>query len=261
MLRSLNIAATGMTAQQSQLDAISNNLANSGTAGYKRVRADFEDLMYQTIRAPGSATTSTTNSPTGVQEGSGVRLVSLTRLDAQGTIQQTGNPLDIAIEGRGYFVVQQADGTPAYTRAGTFKLDGTGRMVTPSGLAIEPAITVPPEATGVNIGADGVVTANIKGQTTPAQIGQMQIASFVNPAGLSAIGHNLFTNTLASGDPQLGTPGQDGRGTLLQSSLEHANVEVVEEMVALISTQRAYEINTKIITAADEMLRSASQLR
>ena len=261
MLRSLHIAATGMAAEESQLDAISNNLANSNTVGFKKVRADFQDLMYQTVRAAGSQQTTTTQSPTGFQVGTGVRMVSTTRLQGQGSLQQTNNPLDIAIEGNGFFVVQQPDGTPAYTRAGSLKTDAQGRIVTSEGMPLDPPISIPSNALTVNIGSDGTVSVTTPGQTAATQIGQMQIANFVNPAGLSASGHNLFTSTAASGDPQVGVPGTDGRGTLQQGSIEQSNVDVVEEMVGLISAQRAYEIDTKVITAADQMLQSVTQMR
>jgi flagellar basal-body rod protein FlgG len=261
MFRSLHIAATGMAAQEAQLDAISNNLANANTVGFKKSRAEFEDLLYQTMRAPGSASSSTVLSPTGLQLGTGARIVSSTRLYTQGAISQTGNPLDIAIEGNGFFVVQQSDGTPAYTRSGTLKTDAQGRIVNAEGLALEPSITIPSDATSVTIGSDGTVSATLKGQTQATQLGQIHIASFVNPAGLASVGHNLLTHTGSSGDPQIGTPGVDGRGTLLQGATENSNVEVVEEMIGMISAQRSYEINSKVVTAADEMLRNATQLR
>jgi flagellar basal-body rod protein FlgG len=261
MFRSMHIAATGMAAQEAQLESISNNLANSNTVGFKKTRADFQDLVYQTVRAAGSPNSATTAAPTGLQVGSGVRIVATTRQFQQGALMNTGNPLDVAIEGNGFFVVQQPDGTNAYTRAGTLKTDGQGRLVTAEGMPLEPPITIPADATGVSVGADGTVTATVKGQTTPVTLGQLQLATFVNPPGLSALGHNLLASTPASGDPQIGNPGTDGRGTLLQGSVEHANVEVVEEMIGLIAAQRAYEINSKVITAADEMLRNATQLR
>jgi flagellar basal-body rod protein FlgG len=261
MFRSLHTAATGMAAQEAQLDAVSNNLANANTVGYKKSRADFQDLYYQTLRGAGTPTSGTTQSPTGLQIGSGVRLATTTRLYGQGSVRPTNNPLDVAIEGNGFFVVQQPDGQPAYTRAGTFKQDNQGRLVNADGMPLEPPITIPPDATGVTIGADGIVSATQKGQAAPTQLGTIQLAHFVNPAGLSAVGHNLLVATSASGEAQIGAPGADGRGTLLQGSLEHANVEMVEEMIQLIGAQRAYEINTKVVTAADEMLRSATQLR
>ncbi len=261
MFRSLNVAATGMSAQEAQLDAISNNLANANTTGYKKMRADFQDLAYQTIRGAGSQTGSNAQSPTGLQLGSGVRLVATTRLEQQGTIKTTGNPYDLAIEGKGYFVVTQPDGQPAYTRAGNFRVDNQGRLTTSEGFPLNPPITVPADSQSVNVGADGTVSVTTRTQATAQQVGQLQTANFVNPAGLSGIGHSLFTPTGASGDAQVGQPGTDGRGGLLQGAVESSNVEVVEEMVAMIAAQRAYEINTKVVAAADEMLRNATQMR
>ncbi|HKQ70262.1 MAG TPA: flagellar basal-body rod protein FlgG [Polyangiaceae bacterium] len=261
MFRSLHIAATGMAAQEAQLDSISQNLANVNTVGYKKVRADFEDLLYQTLRAPGAPTSGTTNSPTGLQVGSGARIVANTRMHTQGTLQQTGNPLDIAIEGNGFFVIQQPDGTPAYTRAGNLKTDGQGRIVNSDGYPLEPPISVPADATSLSIGADGTVSVTMKGQTNSVQLGQLELATFVNPTGLASAGHNLYTSTTSSGDPQIGKAGTEGRGTLLQGSIEHANVEVVEEMIGLIAAQRNYEVNSKVVSAADEMLRNATQMR
>jgi flagellar basal-body rod protein FlgG len=261
MFRSLDIAATGMAAQESQLDAISNNLANASTVGYKKIRADFQDHIYQTVQASGAQTSSTTQSPTGLQVGSGVRMVATTRQFSQGALTTTGNPLDIAIEGNGFFVVQQPDGTPAYSRAGTMKTDAQGRLVTAEGMPIEPAITIPPDAVGVTIGSEGQVSVSIKGRAAPTQVGQITIANFVNPAGLSALGHSLLQATASSGDPQVGNPGADGRGTLLQNTVEQSNVEVVQEMIGLISAQRTYDVNSKVVQAADEMLRSATQMR
>lgn len=260
MFRSLHIAATGMAAQEAQLDTISNNLANVNTVGFKKVRADFQDLLYETMRAPGTATTSATTSPTGLQVGSGARIVATSRQFSQGALLQTGNPLDLAIEGNGFFPIQQADGTIGYTRAGNFKTDQQGRIVTSEGLPLDPPITVPPDATSISIGADGTVSASTKA-AQPVQLGQIQLANFINPAGLNSSGHNLYVATAASGEAQIGVAGVDGRGTLLQGTTEHANVEVVEEMIGLISAQRNYEINSKVVTAADEMLRNATQMR
>jgi flagellar basal-body rod protein FlgG len=261
MFRSLHIAATGMAAQETHLDAISNNIANGSTAGYKKQRADFQDLLYQTVRAAGTQTTATAMSPTGLQVGNGVRVVGMSRSFAQGSTLVTNNPLDVAIEGNGFFVVQQEDGTPAYTRAGNLQTNAQGQIVTPEGHPLDPAITIPPDATSVSIGADGTITVTLATQTTPTQIGQITTASFVNPAGLNSVGHNLYKETAASGNPQVGVPGTDSRGSLLQGSLENSNVDVVEEMVGLINAQRGYEINSKVITAADDMLRAATQLR
>jgi flagellar basal-body rod protein FlgG len=261
MFRALNIAATGMAAQETHLEAISNNIANGSTIGYKKQRVDFEDLLYQTIRAPGSPTGPTTTSPSGLQLGTGVRVVSTSRSFEQGTTLTTNNPLDIAIEGNGFFVIQQADGTPAYTRNGSLRTDADGRIVNPEGLPLDPSITIPPGATGVNISANGAVSVTLTGQTVPTVVGTLTIANFINPAGLTATGHNLFVASAASGEAQIGDPGADGRGRLMQGALEQANVDLVSEMIGLISAQRSYEINSKVITTADEMLRTASQLR
>jgi flagellar basal-body rod protein FlgG len=261
MFRSLNIAATGMTAQETNLEAISHNIANGNTVGYKKERIDFQDLLYQTVRQAGTPTGPTTTSPTGLQIGTGVRVVSTSRMFQQGTIIQTGNQLDVAIEGNGFLVIQQSDGTPAYTRNGALRLDGDGRIVNSEGFPVEPPITIPPDATNVSIASNGMVSVTMPGQTTPSDVGQIQLANFVNPAGLQAMGHNLLVPTKASGEPQLGEAGTEGRGTLLQGATEQSNVDIVEEMIGLISAQRSYEINSKVITTADEMLRAASQLK
>lgn len=261
MFRSLHIAATGMAAQETQLEGISNNIANGNTAGYKKQRVDFDDLLYQTVRAAGAATGPGTLSPTGLQLGSGVRVVSTARVFQQGTTLMTDNPLDIAIEGSGFFTVQQSDGTPAYTRAGTLRTDAEGRIVTPEGFPLEPPMTIPAEATSISISANGTVSVTLPGEAAPSEVGQISLASFVNPGGLRALGHNLFAATNASGEAQLGEAGVDGRGTLLQGALEQSNVDLVSEMIGLITAQRAYEINSKVITTADEMLRTAGQMR
>lgn len=261
MFRSLHIASTGMSAQQTQLESISNNIANVNTNGFKKQRIDFQDLLYQTVRAAGAETTATTRSPTGLQLGSGVRVVGTARIQSQGNTLVTNNPLDVAIEGEGFFVVQQHDGTPAYTRAGALQKDAQGQLVTPEGLPLDPPILVPQDSISVNIGSDGTVSAMVQGQTTPVNLGQITIATFVNPTGLHSLGRNLYIPTAASGDPIVGEPAADGRGALLQGAVEKSNVDMVEEMVGLISTQRAYEVNSKVITAADEMLATATQLR
>jgi len=261
MFRSLHIAATGMSAQETMLEGVSNNISNANTVGYKRQRVDFEDLLYQQMRTPGAPTSPTTMDPSGTQLGTGVRVVSTSRLFAQGDLKQTGNQLDVAIEGNGFFVVQQPDGTPAYTRAGTLTTDGDGRIVTTDGLPLDPPVTIPSNAVSVSISSTGRVSAVVSGSEAPAEVGDITIATFVNPGGLRALGHNLFESTPASGDAQLGTPGEDGRGTLMQGAVETANVDIVEEMIGMISAQRAYEINSKVITAADQMLQAASQLR
>ncbi len=260
MFRSLNVAATGMVAQETKLDTIANNLANANTAGYKRQDAEFEDLLYQNVRA---ATPNAMGgaAPAGTQVGSGVRVVTTSRAFAQGSLQQTGNPLDIAIEGAGFLSVSRPSGEIAYTRAGNLKVDGQGRLCTNDGLAVEPPITIPTDATSVSIAADGTVSALSAGQRAPTQLGQLQIITFPNPNGLTALGHNLYNATQASGEPIPGQPGTEGRGTILQGALEGSNVEMVSEMVNLIRTQRAYEINSKVISAADDMLRNATQVR
>ncbi len=260
MFRSLNIASTGMVAQETKLDTISNNLANANTSGYKRQDAEFEDLLYQNLRTPG-ANAAGGVAPTAVQVGSGVRVVATSRAFSQGAIQQTGNPLDVAIEGNGFFQVTRPSGEIAYTRAGNLKLDSQGRITTSDGLPIEPAISVPPDATKVTIAADGTVSATQAGQTTASNVGQLQLVTFANPGGLNAIGHNLFEGSAAAGDPTLGTAGTEGRGTFMQGAIEGSNVEVVTEMIGLIRTQRAYEVNSKVIAAADEMLRDATQMK
>lgn len=243
------------------MEGISHNIANANTVGYKKQRVDFQDLLYQTVRAPGAPTGPTTVSPTGLQIGNGVRVIGMVKLFEQGTIYNTNNPLDVSIEGQGFFVVQQPDGTPAYTRSGALRLDGDGRIVNSEGYPLDPPVSVPSEATGISVAANGTVSATVPGQPAPVELGQLSIATFINPAGLNAVGHNLYLPSAASGEAQLGEPGSDGRGTLLQGALEKANVDIVEEMIGLISAQRAYEINSKVITTADEMLRAASQMR
>ena len=259
MFRSLQIAATGMIAQETKLDSIANNLANANTAGFKRQDAEFEDLLYQTQRGVGRG-------PNGaampaVQLGSGSRVVATPRSFAQGAIQQTGNPLDVAIEGGGFLAVTRDDGMTGYTRAGSLQLDPTGQLVTSDGLPIQPQLTLPANATSIAIASNGTITAQIPGTTAPTQVGKLQLTTFPNPAGLSAVGHNLFEATEASGEPSAGDAQVDGRGSFMQGAVEGSNVEVVTEMIALVSTQRAYEINSKVIQAADEMLRNATQAR
>jgi flagellar basal-body rod protein FlgG len=261
VFRSLHIAATGMAAQETQLEGVSNNIANANTNGYKRQRVEFQDLLYQTVRSAGTRTTETTRSPTGIQLGSGVRVAGTSRTFSQGAIMVTNNPLDVAIEGSGFFVVQQPDGTPAYTRAGALQKDSQGQLVTAEGQLIDPPIVIPSDSISMTIGAEGTVSVIVSGQPAPVEVGQLTIATFVNPAGLHAQGRNLFTESSASGEPQIGVPGSDGRGALLQGALERANVDVVEEMIGMISAQRAYEVNTKVVTTADEMLRAATQMK
>lgn len=260
MFRSLNVAATGMVAQETKLDTIANNLANSNTTGYKKQDTEFEDLLYQTVRS-GAPNSAGGVGPTGVQVGCGTRVVATSRSFSQGSLQQTSNPLDVAIEGNGFLQVMRPSGEVAYTRSGALKLDAQGRVTTSDGLPLEPPITVPLDATSITIGPDGMVSAKTPGSTAPTNVGQIQLTTFANPGGLDAIGHNLFAAQASSGDPSSGAPGADGRGSLMQGALEGSNVEVVNEMIALIRTQRAYEVNSKVISAADEMLQKATQVR
>jgi flagellar basal-body rod protein FlgG len=260
MLRSLDIAKTGLEAQQTQLDAITHNLANVGTNGFKRSRAVFEDLLYQNIRQVGAPNSAETQLPTGLQLGSGVRTVATSRNFSQGALTQTGNQLDLAINGQGFFQIQMPDGTTGYSRDGAFQVDAQGQMVTTAGYLVSPAITVPANAQTITIGRDGTVSVVVAGNTAPTQLGQLQLANFINPAGLEPRGGNLYTETAASGNPQTGNPGANGLGVLNQGSVESSNVNVVEELVAMIQTQRAYEINSKAIQTSDQMLARLSQL-
>jgi flagellar basal-body rod protein FlgG len=258
MFRSLNVAATGMAAQEAQLDSIANNLANANTTGYKHQSTQFEDLLYQNVRGAGTNADGTV-APTLNQVGTGVRIVATTRQFNEGTIAQTGNQLDLAVEGAGFFGVTQTNGEVGYTRAGSFQLDAQGRVTTSDGLPLEPPITIPSDATAVTITADGTVSVTQPGGHAPTSLGQIQLTTFPNPNGLAATGHNLFTPTAASGEPITGAPAAEGRGTIQQGSLEGSNVDVVTEMVGMINAQRAYEMNSKVISAADEMLRNATQ--
>ncbi len=260
MIRSLWIAKTGLDAQQTQLDTITHNLANVSTVGYKRSHAVFEDLLYQNMRQAGAQSTQQTQLPTGLQLGVGVRTVATARVFTQGVLQQTDNKLDIAINGGGFFPIQQPDGTVAYTRDGQFRVDAQGQLVTSNGMPIAPPITIPANALTVTVGADGVVSVNTPGQTASTTVGQIQLASFVNPAGLDPHGQNLFVETTASGTATLGAAGTNGTGTLKQGFVETSNVNVVEELVAMIQTQRAYEINSKAIQTSDQMLARLGQL-
>jgi flagellar basal-body rod protein FlgG len=260
MMRSLWISKSGMEAQQTQLDHISHNLANSGTNGYKRSHAVFEDLMYQNLRQSGANTSEQTQLPTGLQVGLGVRPVATSRQFSQGSLQQTTNYLDVAIKGNGFFPITMPDGTTGYTRDGSFQLDSQGQLVTNNGYQVQPGITVPANATAVTIGADGTVTAAISGQNTPQNLGQIQLTNFINPAGLEPRGENLFTETPASGTPQTAAPGTASTGTLAQGFVETSNVNVVEELVTMIQTQRAYELNSKAIQTSDQMLQRLAQM-
>jgi flagellar basal-body rod protein FlgG len=260
VIRSLWIAKTGMEAQQTQLDNISHNLANVGTNGFKRGHVVFEDLIYQNLRQAGAASSDQTQLPTGLQMGLGVRPVSTSRIFTQGNLQQTSNNLDLAIKGQGFFQIQQPDGTTAYTRDGAFQVDANGQLVTNNGYAVQPGITIPANAQSVSIAPDGTVSVALPGQATAQQIGQITLASFVNPAGLESKGGNLYAETGASGAPQSGTPGGNGLGLLQQGYVETSNVNVVEELVAMIQTQRAYELNSKAIQTSDQMLQKLGQL-
>jgi len=261
MLRSLFIAATGMEAQKLNIDVISNNLANVNTTGFKKSRADFQDLMYQTIRAPGATSAEGVQIPSGIQVGLGVKPVAVQKLFLQGDFVSTGNNLDLVIEGEGFFQIQRPDGTTAYTRSGAFKLDSEGRIVNSDGYPLEPSITIPANTTSVTIGSDGKLTVQQAGTTTPTEVGQIELAKFLNPGGLSALGKNLYQSTASSGEPTTGNPSLEGMGTLNQGFLEMSNVNVVEEMVNMIVSQRAYEMNSKAVQASDEMLQVANNLR
>lgn len=261
MNRSLYIAATGMDAQQSKMDVISNNLANVSTSGFKGSRAVFQDLMYQTVRQPGAQSTQETQLPTGMQLGTGVQQVATERMYTQGTLEQTGNSTDLAIQGAGFFQVQMPDGTTAYTRDGSLQTNQNGQLVTSSGYAIQPAVTIPQNATSITIGSDGVVTVTQPGSSATVQVGALQLATFINPAGLSAQGQNLFAETASSGAPNVTAPGLNGAGAVSQGYVEASNVNVVSELVNLIQTQRAYEINSKSVEASDQMLQHLTQLQ
>ncbi|MCX7193999.1 MAG: flagellar basal-body rod protein FlgG [Proteobacteria bacterium] len=260
MIRSLWISKTGLDAQQTQMDTIANNLANVSTNGFKRSRAVFEDLLYQTIRQPGAQSSQQTQIPSGLQIGTGVRPVAAERIHTQGNLQQTGNQLDVAINGSGFFQVLMPDGTTGYTRDGSFQQNAQGQMVTSSGFPVQPAITLPANAITVTIGQDGVVSVTQPGVAAPVQVGSMQLATFINPAGLQSQGQNLYQETASSGTPSTNVPGSNGSGTLSQNYVETSNVNVVEEMVNMIQTQRAYEINSKSITTSDQMLQKLTQM-
>lgn len=253
------IAKTGVDAQQTRLSVITNNLANANTTGFKRARAVFQDLLYQNVRQVGAQSSQNTQLPSGLSLGTGVQSVSTEKLFTQGNLTKTDNNLDVAIQGRGFLQVLMPDGTLAYTRDGSFKLDNQGQLVTAAGYTMQPAITIPSNAQSVTIGTDGVVSVTTPGTTAPTQVGNIQLADFVNPAGLQPIGQNLYTESAASGSPQAGTPGLNGLGTLSQGFLESSNVNVVQELVDMIETQRAYEMNSKAISTADSMLQYVSQ--
>ncbi len=260
MMNSLNISKTGMQAQQTQLDVISHNLANVSTSGFKRGTAIFEDLIYQNLRQAGGNTSEQSELPTGLQIGLGVRTVATARTYTQGNLQQTSNSLDVAINGGGFFQIEMPDGTTAYTRDGTFQVNSQGQLVTSSGYRVLGGVTIPADARSVTIGADGVVSVIAGTSSAPQQAGTIDLATFINPAGLEPRGQNLFTETLASGNPTTGTPGTEGLGQVMQGYLEGSNVNVVQELVNMIQTQRAYEMNSKAIQTSDQMLQRLSQL-
>ena len=260
MIRSLWISKTGLEAQQVQMDVIANNLANVSTTGFKRSRAVFEDLLYQTLRQPGAQSSQQTQVPSGLQIGTGVRPVAAERIQTQGNLQQTGNKLDMAIQGAGFFQILMPDGTTGYTRDGSFQSDSQGQLVTASGYPVQPAVTIPANAISVSVGGDGTITVTQPGVTAPVQIGSMQLAVFVNPAGLQSMGENLYVETASSGTPSTNVPGLNGAGLLNQGYVETSNVNVVEELVNMIQTQRAYEINSKAISTSDQMLQKLTQI-
>lgn len=259
MIRSLWISKTGLEAQQTQMDVIANNLANVSTNGFKRSRAVFEDLLYQTMRQPGAQSSQQTEVPSGLQIGTGVQPIATERIFTQGNLQQTGNALDIAIQGDGFFQVLLPDGTTGFSRDGAFQLNSQGQLVTASGYEVQPAITMPANVVSVTIAKDGIVSVVQSGTAAPVEIGQIQLATFINNGGLQSRGENLYMETAASGAPQINAPGTNGAGLLNQSYVETSNVNVVEELVEMIETQRAYEINSRMVSAVDEMLQNANQ--
>lgn len=261
-MRAMNIAATGMMAQQTNVEVIANNIANQGTTGYKRQRAEFQDLLYQTERR-GGATSSDAGTivPIGVQIGIGVKTAAVNRINIQGNLIQTGNPLDLAIQGRGFFQILQPDGTTAFTRDGSFALSPTGEIVTADGFVVQPGISVPQNTIAISINSSGQVQAQVAGQVNPQTVGQLQLANFPNEAGLEALGNNLLIETPASGQPTTGNPGSTGIGALNQGLLETSNVDIVSEITNLITAQRAYEMNSKVIQTTDQMLSSLNQIQ
>ncbi|MFA5985042.1 MAG: flagellar basal-body rod protein FlgG [Methylococcaceae bacterium] len=257
--RALLVAKTGLEAQQTRIAVISNNLANGSTTGFKKSRAVFEDLIYQNIRQVGAQSTQNTLLPSGLQLGTGVRTVATQKLHIQGNLQQTENSMDVAINGRGFLQILAPNGDIYYTRDGSFQLDANGQIVTAGGFPLDPAITVPTDAISITIGRDGTISALQPGSATPNQLGQIQLADFVNPTGLEPIGENLYRESAASGAPVIGTPGDQEYGALFQGSLESSNVNVVEELVSMIETQRSYEMNSKVISTVDQMLSYLNQ--
>jgi flagellar basal-body rod protein FlgG len=260
MIRALYTAASGMSAQQTNIDNVAHNLANVNTTGFKKSRVEFEDLVYDQTKVPGAPTSATGEAPVGLETGLGVRPVATSRDFGRGNLKATNGPLDLAIEGDGFFQVQLPTGETAYTRSGTFHLNGEGAIVTNEGFQIEPNVSVPANATSISVSKDGIVSVSVPGQSGSQQVGTIEVASFQNPAGLKAQGENLFLATTASGEPQVGAPGSDARGMIVQGFVEDSNVSVVEEMVNMILGQRAYEANSKVIKAADEMLSQINQI-
>jgi flagellar basal-body rod protein FlgG len=261
MIRSLWTSATGMQAQALNLDVIANNLANVNTAGFKKSRAEFQDLLYETLRPAGTSSSQDTQVPTGIQIGHGTRPSTVLKIFSQGNMENTKNELDLAIEGDGFFQIILPNGETAYTRDGSFKLDSDGRIVNSDGFALEPEISIPSDALSISVGIDGTVSVLQAGDSTPSEIGTIELARFVNPAGLISTGRNLYITSEASGDEMIGTPGEDGLGSIAQGFLEMSNVSVVDEMVSMITAQRAYEVNSKSIQTADEMLQMANNIK
>ena len=261
MLRSLQTAATGMDAQQQLQDTLSNNIANVNTTAFKAGRAHFNDLLYQNLRAPGLSSQEGTIVPSGIQVGNGTRLVAVEKMFKEGSIKVTNNDLDLMVKGRGFFRIQQPDGNIAYTRDGSFKRSPDGRVVTNEGLPLVPEITIPPNTLSFKVGLDGTASATIQGEAEPRVLGQIQVANFINPAGLNSMGRNLYSVSPASGEPLVSNPGENGTGNLGQGELESSNVNIVDEMVQMIVGQRAYELNSKVIKTGDEMLASTNQMR
>jgi flagellar basal-body rod protein FlgG len=260
MIRALYTAASGMAAQQSNIDTVAHNLANVNTTGFKKSRMEFEDLVYQQTRAAGAPTSASTEAPVGLETGLGTKPVATARDFSTGNLRSTNAPLDLAIEGRGFFQIAMPDGTTAYTRAGALHADAQGKIVTSEGFALQPEITIPENTISITISRAGVVSVMVAGQSAPQQLGTIELASFQNPAGLLALGGNLFQTSTASGEPVTGIPGADGIGTLTQGFLEESNVSVVEEMIAMILGQRAYEANSRVVKAADEMLAQVNNM-
>ncbi|MEC8860889.1 MAG: flagellar basal-body rod protein FlgG [Pseudomonadota bacterium] len=259
MHAALYVSKTGLSAQDTRLATVSNNLANVATNGFKKDRVVFEDLLYQIQRQPGANSTQNTELPSGLQIGTGVKVAGTQKLFSQGSLQTTGESLDVGINGRGFFEVIMPDGSSSYTRDGQFHMNGNGELVTSQGFLVAPGITIPQDAQSLTIGDDGVISVRLPGQATTSNIGNMNLVDFVNPAGLQALGGNLYAETVSSGNPQQAAPGQNGMGRLEQGSLESSNVEVVEELVDMITTQRAYEMNSKVISTADQMLQFVTQ--